>query len=49
MHVMDDQVADYGCGEKAREREDVGEGVDVFVGGEEGGERGRPVDWVNRE
>lgn len=37
MLLVDDEVADGGGGEQAREGEDVGERVDVFVG-VEGGE-----------
>ena len=33
---MEDEVADGGGAEEAREGEGVGEGVDVFVGGEGG-------------
>lgn len=36
MRVVEDEVADDGGGDEARERQDVGDGVDVFVGGELG-------------
>jgi hypothetical protein len=32
MVVMQHKVADYGSGNQAREGENVGDGVDVFVG-----------------
>ena len=39
---MYDQVANDWGRDETREGEDVGEGVDVFVGGEEGGEWEKP-------
>lgn len=49
MEVVYDQVADNWGRDEARKGQDVGEGVDVFVGREEGGERGRSVDPVSGE
>lgn len=46
MLLVDDEVADDGGGEQAREGEDVGEGVDVFVG-VEGGEQAHGDSWAS--
>lgn len=38
MYAVQDQIADDGGGEKAREGKDVGKSVDIFVSGEDGRE-----------
>ena len=46
MKVMYNQIANNRGRDKARKGEDIGEGVDIFVGGKEGGEGGESVNCV---
>ena len=48
MKIMYYQVADNRSSDKARKGEDVGDGIDVFVGCEEVGEGSQPREWVSR-
>ncbi len=48
MKVVYDQVADNWGRDEARKSEDIGESVDIFVGGEKGGQRGKPTEPISR-
>lgn len=49
MEILYDQVADNWSRNEARKGQEVGDSVDVFVGGKEGGERRRSVEWISDE